>query len=162
MRRELRGELRSGLIGEPRSGRDNRYRAFTLLELVIALAAAAIVAAYALPGWHAQIARGHRIDAVASLYRAAQWIDTQNPSALVLPAGFEQAPSTGTPVYRLQIASGDETNGGYAISAEPAPGGPMRDDACGAFVLDATGARSNKTAGGAAAASVTQMCWRDR
>ncbi|QGZ62197.1 type IV pilin protein [Paraburkholderia acidisoli] len=139
-----------------------RRRAFTLLELVIALAAVAIVAAYALPGWYAQIARGHRIDAVAALYRAAQWIDTQNPSALALPAGYEQAPSTGRPVYRLRIASGDETNGGYAISAEPAAGGPMRDDTCGTFVLDATGVRGNRVASGDAAATVTQMCWKDR
>lgn len=139
-----------------------RPRAFTLLELVIALAAAAIVAAFAVPGWQAQIARSHRIDAVAALYRAAQWIDTQNGSMQALPAGFDRAPSTGTPVYGLHVASADAWNGGYAIVAEPSASGPMRDDACGAFVLDATGARSNRTAGGLVAAASTQMCWRDR
>lgn len=139
-----------------------RCCAFTLLELVIALAAAAIIAAFAMPGWQAQIARGHRIDAVAAVYRAAQWIDVQNAATFVLPTGLDQAPSTGTPVYSLHVASADASNGGYAIAAEPTPNGPMRDDVCGAFVLDATGARSNRTAGGVAAAAVMQMCWKDR
>ncbi|SDC28756.1 type IV pilin protein [Paraburkholderia lycopersici] len=140
---------------------DQRH-AFTLLELVIALAAAAIVAAFALPGWYAQIARGHRIDAVAALYRAAQLIDTQGTSMTALPAGFDQAPATGTPVYWLRLMPGDESNGGYAIAAEPVETGPMRDDACGAFMLDATGARGNQAAGGVAAAATAQMCWKDR
>ena len=142
--------------------KSNGHRAFTLLELVIALAAVAIVAAFALPGWHAQIARGHRIDAVAALYRAAQFVDAQTASMATLPAGLDQAPATGRPVYRLRLMSADESNGGYAIAAEPDDAGPMRDDACGAFLLDATGARSNQAAGGIVAETITQMCWKDR
>ncbi|WP_322032340.1 type IV pilin protein [Paraburkholderia sp. J76] len=142
--------------------RSNRYNAFTLLELVIALAVAAIVAVFALPGWSAHIARGHRIDAVAALYRAAQLVDTQGASAASLPAGFDQAPSTGAAVYRLRLTPADESNGGYAIAANPVETGPMRGDACGIFVLDATGARSNHAADGGAVAAATSMCWRDR
>jgi type IV pilus assembly protein PilE len=142
--------------------KSNRYNAFTLLELVIALAVAAIVAAFAMPGWSAQIARGHRIDAVAALYRAAQLVDTQSASMASLPTGFDQAPPTGTPIYRLRLMPADESNGGYAIAADPVETGPMRGDACGAFVLDATGARSNRAAGGGAVAVAMQMCWRDR
>ncbi|MCP3711712.1 type IV pilin protein [Paraburkholderia sp. CNPSo 3274] len=140
----------------------NRYNAFTLLELVIALAVAAIVAAFALPGWSAQIARGHRVDAVAALHRAAQLVDMQSASMASLPTGFDQAPPTGTPIYRLRLMPADASNGGYAIVAEPVEAGPMRGDACGAFVLDATGARSNHVAGGGVVAAGTQMCWRDR
>ncbi|WP_395066660.1 type IV pilin protein [Paraburkholderia silvatlantica] len=142
--------------------KSNRYDAFTLLELVIALAVAAIVAAFALPGWSAQIARGHRIDAVAALYRTAQLVDTQSASMASLPAGFDQAPPAGAPIYRLRLMPADESNGGYAIVADPLGTGPMRGDACGAFVLDATGARSNHTADGRAVAAAIQMCWRDR
>lgn len=141
--------------------KSNRYRAFTLLELAIALAAAAIVAAFALPGWQAQIARGHRIDAVAALYRAAQFVDAQSTSTATLPGGFDQAPPTGPPIYRLRLVAADESNGGYAIMAEPAETGPMRDDGCGTFVLDATGARSNQVAGGILAVATTQTCWKD-
>jgi type IV pilus assembly protein PilE len=138
------------------------HHAFTLLELVIALAVAAIVAAFAIPGWQTQIARGHRIDAVAALYRAAQFVDAPGASMATLPAGFDQAPPAGVAIYRLRLVPADDSNGGYAIAAEPVETGPMRDDACGAFVLDATGARSNQTAGGAVTASTTQTCWKDR
>jgi len=142
--------------------KSNRCGAFTLLELVVALAAAAIVAAFALPGWRAQIAKGHRIDAVAAIYRAAQFTDMQGTSMVTLPAGFDQAPATGPPAYHLRLLPADESNGGYAIAAEPVESGPMRDDACGAFVLDATGVRSNQAAGGSVAVATTQMCWGDR
>lgn len=141
-------------------------RAFTLLELVIALAAVAIVAAFALPGWRNQIARGHRIDAVAALYRAAQFVDAQSPPLAALPAGMDQAPPTGMAAYRLRLLAADETNGGYAIVAAPTETGPMRDDPCGAFVLEANGTRSNRAPGASATAPVTvpdsRDCWRDR
>jgi len=138
--------------------------AFTLLELAMALAAAAIIAAFALPMWHGQIARSHRIDAIAALYRAAQFVDMQAPAVAALPAGMDQAPPTGVPVYRLKVLPADESNGGYAIAASPVESGPMAGDVCGTFTLDATGARANETA-----ATVdkekdrqTEECWRGR
>ncbi|WP_310630446.1 type IV pilin protein [Paraburkholderia sp.] len=137
-------------------------RAFTLLELMIALAAAAIVAAFALPGWRNQIARGHRIDAAAALYRAAQFVDAQSPSVAALPSGIDQAPPAGRAVYRLKLLPGDDTNGGYAIAAAPVESGPMRDDACGTFLLDAAGARGNRIGGADAGAALVRDCWRDR
>ncbi|WP_322095607.1 type IV pilin protein [Paraburkholderia bannensis] len=133
--------------------------AFTLLEMMIALAAAAIVAAFALPGWSGQIARGHRIDAVTALYRAAQYVDAQGATAASLPAGIDQAPPSGNAVYRLKLRAGDESNGGYAIAASPMQTGPMRDDPCGVFVLDANGTRSNEPSGASLSA---RDCWRDR
>lgn len=141
-------------------------RAFTLLELVIALAAVAIVAAFALPGWRSQIARGHRIDAVAALYRAAQFVEAQSPSPTSLPVGMDQAPPAGAAVYRLKLLAADETNGGYSIMAVPTDAGPMRDDPCGTFVLDANGTRGNQPPGINAAMPGTvsnpRDCWRDR
>lgn len=136
-------------------------RAFTLLELVVALAVAAVVAGFALPAWRGQIARGYRIDVVAALYRAAQFVDTQASGAPSLPAGLDQAPPSGVPVYRLRLLAADDTNGGYAIEATPGEDGPMRDDPCGTFMLDATGLRSNRPPG-AAAVPGTHECWKDR
>ncbi|CAB3786189.1 hypothetical protein LMG28688_02210 [Paraburkholderia caffeinitolerans] len=141
-------------------------RAFTLLELVVALAAVAIVAAFALPGWRNQIARGHRIDAVAALYRAAQYVEAQSPLPASLPMGMDQAPPAGAAVYRLKLFAADEMNGGYTIVASPAQSGPMHDDSCGAFVLDANGIRDNQMPGvdaaTPAAAPNSRDCWRDR
>lgn len=146
------------------SGRANgalRRRGFTLLELVVALAIAAIIAAFALPGYHAQIARAHRTDAIAAIYRAAQFIDSAAPDVGALPAGLDQSPQSGTPVYRLSVSRGSEADGGYAIDASPVESGPMRDDPCGVFRLDATGTRTNLPMADTAAPTSGE-CWRDR
>jgi type IV pilus assembly protein PilE len=136
-------------------------RGFTLLELVIALAVAAIVAAFALPGYRSQIARGHRTDAIAAIYRAAQFIDSASPDTDALPAGLDQAPQSGTPVYRLSVSRGGDADGDYVIDARPVESGPMRDDPCGVFRLDATGRRTNVSPGNEAAPE-NGKCWRDR
>lgn len=150
--------MRRGGVDGSGAGRE---RAFTLLELVIALAVAAIIAAFALPGYRAQIARGHRTDAIAAIYRAAQFVDSAAPDTDTLPPGIDQAPQSGTPVYRLTVVRGDEADGGYVINARPVESGPMRDDPCGAFRLDATGERTNAPPGDAIAPTNGE-CWRDR
>ncbi|SMG43856.1 type IV pilin protein [Paraburkholderia susongensis] len=133
--------------------------AFTLLELMIALAIAATLAVFAIPSYRSHIARTHRVDAASALYRAAQFVEgAASDGVPTLPAGFDQAPQFGTPIYRLRVLSADDANGGYSIEAMPAETGPMRDDPCGTFTLDATGLRSNRNeAGGATPAS--SECW---
>ncbi|MGA7779666.1 MAG: type IV pilin protein [Paraburkholderia sp.] len=136
--------------------------AFTLLELVIALAIAAILAMYAVPSYRSQVARSHRVDAASALYRAAQFIEAGAPGdASPLPAGLDQAPPFGTAVYKLRALPADDANGGYAVEARPLESGPMRDDGCGSFVLDATGSRSNR-AGDGSAVDDPQACWNAR
>lgn len=119
--------------------------AFTLLELMITLAIAATLAVFAVPAYRNHIARTHRIDAASSLYRAAQFIEGATSDGVpTLPPGLDQAPQFGASIYRLRVLPADDTNGGYSIEATPAESGPMRDDACGVFALDATGQRSNR------------------
>ncbi|PLZ00177.1 pilus assembly protein PilE [Burkholderia sp. WAC0059] len=132
--------------------------AFTLLELVIALAIAAVIAAFALPSYRGQIAHGYRADAVAALYRAAQFVDSRFPDAAALPAGLDRAPESGTAVYRLRVLSGNDASGGYVIEARPMEDGPMRDDSCGVFTLDATGERGNQSAAGTGTPPWAE-CW---
>ena len=150
-----RGDRDSGVSGV------RPERGFTLLELVIALAVVAVVAAFAVPGYRAQIVRGHRTDAIAAIYRAAQFIDGAPSNAYTLPAGLDQAPQSGAPVYRLTVSKSEEAEGSYVIDARPVDPGPMRDDPCGTFRLDATGTRSNLTPGGDTAPASGE-CWRDR
>jgi len=145
-------------------------RAFTLLELMIALAIVAVMAAFALPVYHRQIARSYRADAAAAVYRAAQFVETQRQmpdanaaagaGATALPAGMNQAPQSGAAVYTLQVLPEDEAHGGYAIEASPVDTGPMHDDPCGVFMLDATGQRSNSSGNGAAPDA--NECWGSR
>ena len=52
--------------------------------------------------------------------------------------------SSARPIYRLRVLPADDANGGYSVEAAPTETGPMRDDACGTFTLDATGLRGNQ------------------
>jgi type IV pilus assembly protein PilE len=134
---------------------------FSMLELVMALAIVAVLAAYSVPSYFGYVARGHRVDAIIALHRAAQFVEAHGGGtdalALTLPKGLDQVPSQGPAVYRLRLLSANELNGGYALEARPSEEGPMRADACGTFVLDASGKRSNLAA--ATGATAGGDCW---
>ncbi|ACC71616.1 type IV pilin protein [Paraburkholderia phymatum] len=133
--------------------------AFSLLELVVALAIAATLAAFAIPSYRDHIAKAHRTDAASALFRAAQFAESAvRADGAPLPAGLDQAPQGGKAIYRLRILPADDTNGGYALEAQPLETGPMAGDACGTFILDATGLRNNRGAAGAN----PDDCWSAR
>lgn len=99
-----------------------------------------------MPVYREQVARGHRLDAVTALYRAAQYVESartvsSNDAAAKLPPGFDQAPALGTAVYVLRMLGESEQNGGYSIEAQPVDA----NDACGIYSLDATDVRSNRS-----------------
>ncbi|WP_025601513.1 type IV pilin protein [Burkholderia sp. WSM2230] len=133
--------------------------AFTLLELVITLAIVAVLALFAVPSYRSHVARTHRIDAASALFRTAQFVEgAASASIVALPPGFDQAPQSGAVVYRVRVLPADDANGGYAIEAVPDESGPMRDDPCGVFTLDATGLRSNRSGSNGSALPVAE-CW---
>jgi len=139
----------------------SRTHAFTLLELVIALAIAATLAVFAVPAYRSQIARTHRTDAAAALYRAAQFVENDaGGERNALPVGLDRAPQFGTALYRLGVLPANATNGGYTLEAVPVEDGPMYGDACGTFVLDATGVRANRSSNPTALAA--DECWNTR
>src|SRR5471032_664182 len=100
--------------------------AFTLLELMITLAIAATLAAFAVPAYRSHIARTHRVDAASALYRAAQFVEgAARDGVPALPPGLDQATQFGVSIYRLRVLPADDANGGYSIEATPAESGPM-------------------------------------
>lgn len=136
--------------------------AFTLLELTIALAVAATLAAFAVPSYRHHVARTHRLDAASALYRAAQFVESAASDGIAaLPPGLDQAPQSGSPIYRLRILPASDVNGGYSIEASPDESGPMRDDPCGVFTLDATGQRGNRN-GTTGSTPASAECWSTR
>lgn len=133
--------------------------AFTLLELMIVLAIAATLLVFAVPSYRSHVARTHRVDAASALYRAAQFVEgSASDGPATLPPGLDRAPQFGTTIYRLQVLPADDANGGYSVEAVPSETGPMRDDACGTFTLDATGLRGNRS-GANGTAPASGECW---
>ncbi|WP_375508212.1 type IV pilin protein, partial [uncultured Caballeronia sp.] len=68
-------------------------KGFSLLELMITLGVAAIIAMFAMPVYQQQVMKGHRLDAGAAIYRAAQYVESArsasgNDAALKLPEPF--------------------------------------------------------------------------
>ncbi|KMY86288.1 Type IV pilus biogeneis protein PilE [Candidatus Paraburkholderia calva] len=139
-------------------------KGFSLLELIIALGVAGIIATFAIPAYRTHIAKAHRLDA-AALMRAVQFVETsrlsQTPGGdvIALPAGMDRVPSGGgvAAIYALTLLLESASNGGYTIEAAPIASGAMQDDACGIFVIDATGSKTNHTNANEAARS--SSCW---
>ena len=137
--------------------------AFSLLELVVAMAIAVTLALFAVPAYRTHVAKAHRTDAASALYRAAQFVESSvYVEGAALPGGVDQAPQSGKPVYRLRILPAGDTNGGYTLEAQPLESGPMSDDACGTFVIDATGQKANRVSGVDASGIDTDACWSAR
>ncbi|KVG33335.1 type IV pilin protein [Burkholderia diffusa] len=142
-----------------------RSVAFTLLELMIVLAIAAVLAGWGIPSYREHVVRVHRASAVAALYRAAQYLETLDGAPpRTLPDAYSQAPPDGQAVYHVTLrrAVGDDAPVAYELVARPLDGGPMRDDACGAFTLRADGTKGNAGSNDAQVDAWERACWGAR
>ena len=138
-----------------------RSRGFTLVELMIVTAVIAILAAIAYPSYTRYVLRAKRADAKQQLLQAAQWTErylTANgqypPLTVALPAGLNQAPSSGTANYTISYAARDATS--YTLRAVPQ--GASAADECKTLTVNQQGV---KLAAGQTSASnaLVQACW---
>src|SRR5260363_100812 len=147
--------------------RKNDIKGMSLLELVIVLAIVALLSAYAIPAYQSYIRRGHRSAVCTALYRAAQAVEqmlaerSATGERMKLPSSLNQSPPDTKAVYRLRLQVRNPNNGHYTIEADPVETGPMRDDGCGSYVLDANGQRSNRINGELSVDRVAQ-CWEGK
>jgi type IV pilus assembly protein PilE len=138
-------------------------RGFTLVELMVAMAAVAILVAVALPTFFEQVARARRSDMQAALMEDAAYLqhyesshdafmDTPPPQ---LPA--PRAPRSGAANYVILLSVPADNPGTYVLTAQRT--GAMGADPCGDFTYDWLG-RRDLVAGTFAAGRSALSCWR--
>ena len=130
----------------------------TLIELMIAMAIAAILVGVAYPSYMDSVRKGRRADAQAVILEAAQFMErfatenlrydqTRAGVAVALPTQLSKAPRDGSTQHytiSLQVA----TQSTYTLRAVPS--GTMLNDACGTMTLTDAGVKG----------AVKADCWR--
>ena len=132
---------------------------FSLLEIMIAVVIAGLLATLAQAGWWSQVLRVRRIDATAGLLQAA----AAQESYLVREGRYAERlvpdppdglgfPGTRHGWYRLEIERADDD--GFLIVAIPAVGSVQNnDEPCQQFSVDHLGRRASSPA-------PPEVCWR--
>lgn len=143
---------------KPQPAGPRAQRGLTLIELMVALAIAAIVMAVAYPSYLEQVRKGRRAEAQAVLLEATQFMErfsTENLRydrnragvAVALPAALAKAPKEGSArFYDVSLKSVSQE--AYTLQAVPV--GSHASDACGTMTVTQTGAKSAAKAD----------CWR--
>jgi type IV pilus assembly protein PilE len=131
-------------------------RGFSLIELVVVLTIAAILAAVAIPNFSDHLSRARRLRAQADLLEAAQYLQRFRSvhgsfAGAELPAALKHSPADGHPNYAISLVVID---GGAAYRLTARPAGSQTRDACGSLALHANGRKSN------ASAMAVSACWK--
>lgn len=133
-------------------------RAFTLVELLVAVAIIAILAAVAYPNYTEHSRKTRRAEIAAMLVEEAHKLErfysrTGQYSDAPGPPAREHEVSTGTEFYAIDAERSEQA---FVLTAMPIGGTLMSGDKCGAFVLQNTGRRDNLGMSGSAS---VQGCW---
>jgi len=144
---------------ESPSGRGPGCAGFSLLEIMVVVVIAGLLATLAQASWWSQVLRVRRIDATASLLQAAAaqesfFLREGHYAEVLVPdppdgLGF---PGTRHGWYRLEIERADDD--GFVLVAAPATGSAQNnDEPCQRFSVDHLGRRGS-------APSPPEVCWR--
>ncbi|RCW76286.1 type IV pilin protein [Pseudorhodoferax soli] len=136
-----------------------RVRGFTLIEMMITVAIAAILVAIALPNYTEYVRRGARSEARAGLLQAAQWMEraaTANgvyPLTAAFPANLQRLQSGRYTIALESPTGGTEADRGRTFTLTATPQGAQVGDKCGNLTLTHTGARDRS------GTETVQNCW---
>lgn len=130
-----------------------RVHGITLIELMIAVAVVAILAAVGYPSYMEHVKSTRRAEAKATLLELGQFMERKfsadgcykcDSGAVTLP--FTQAPKDGgTAYYTLSLATSPAAST-TTFTLKAVPTGVMSGDSCGTYTLDQTGTHSPTSA----------------
>jgi type IV pilus assembly protein PilE len=132
--------------------RTGRGCGFSLLELLVALAIVATLAALAQPAYRRLMLRVHRTEAASALMQVAAMQERHQLQHQTYTSALEAAPPAGLGLkamsaegrYTLAITAAD-ANGFVAVAT--ARGGQADDVSCASFTLDESGTKSSSGPG---------------
>jgi type IV pilus assembly protein PilE len=144
----------------PVSARTSTSKGFTLVELMVTIMIAAILAAIAVPSYTSQVRKSRRTEARNALLDAAareeRFFATNNKyTAVATDLGYSAFPAViGSAYYNLDVQCKGQANcSGFQVTAT-AISSQQKDTACATLSVDNTGAQN---ATGSATAATT--CW---
>lgn len=142
--------------------RPAREHGFSLIELLVTLVIAGILATIAVPGYQNHMQKVRRADAYACLLDAAQrqenfFYQNNRYANSIAELGLASANCGAEAHYTLDAPAAGPTgslNTSYLLTASRASAAQMKDTRCGDLTLNSAGAKGNKNA-----SSLASECW---
>jgi type IV pilus assembly protein PilE len=135
-------------IHRPRHPHDRRALAggFTLIELMIAVAVVAILAAIAIPSYEWTLAKARRGAAQGCLTEQAQYMERYHSTNMTYAAAPAPSCSSEVGVHYTIAFVGTPDAAGYTLQADPQGRQAEVETKCGTMTIDQTGRKTGATA----------------
>ena len=121
---------------------------FTLIELMIAVAIIAILAAIVLPNYKNYLIKAHRTDAQAAMLSLAQYMESQYNASFSYPAKANipsslMSPANVSDYYTFDFD--DALTSGQKFTITATPTSKQKDTQCGTLTLNEQGVKGTST-----------------